>query len=101
MRAHALARQAHRQARPEPREQSSPLTARQRQIAALIARGLSNAEIARALFLTEGTVANHVEHILTRLGAANRAQIAAWAALQGLLVPESDEPGTGPEPTPF
>lgn len=61
------------------------LTPRQRQIAALIAQGHSNAEIARQLVLVPGTVANHVEQILTRLGFRNRTQVAAWAAASGLL----------------
>jgi len=60
------------------------LTPRQREIAALIARGYSNAEIARELVLVPGTVANHVEQILTRLGFRNRTQVAAWAAELGL-----------------
>jgi DNA-binding CsgD family transcriptional regulator len=60
------------------------LTPRQREIATLIARGYSNAEIARELVVVPGTVANHVEGILTRLGFHNRAQVAAWAAELGL-----------------
>jgi len=55
-----------------------PITRRQFEIAELIARGLSNDEIAARLVLTPGTVGNHVGHILRRLGARNRAQIAAW-----------------------
>jgi DNA-binding CsgD family transcriptional regulator len=67
----------------------SGLTPRQREIAALIARGYSNAEIARELVLVPGTVANHVEQILTRLGFRNRTQVAAWAAELGLHRSES------------
>lgn len=55
-----------------------PLTHRQLEVARLIARGLSNEEIARELVLTPGTVGNHIGHILRRLGARNRAQIASW-----------------------
>jgi DNA-binding CsgD family transcriptional regulator len=55
------------------------LTARQREIALLIARGLSNAEIARELVLTPGTVANHVAQILQRLDCSSRTQIGVWA----------------------
>jgi predicted ATPase/class 3 adenylate cyclase/DNA-binding CsgD family transcriptional regulator len=62
-----------------------PLSARERQVAALIARGCTNRQIAAELIITEGTVANHVVHILDRLGFNNRAQIAAWASEQGLL----------------
>ncbi len=54
------------------------LTPRQREIADLIAAGLTNAEIAARLMLTEGTVGNHVEHILRRTGARNRIQAAVW-----------------------
>ena len=61
------------------------LTPRQTEIARLIAEGYTNAEIAMRLVLEAGTVANHVAHILDRLGVANRAQVAAWAARHGLL----------------
>lgn len=55
------------------------LTARQREIATLIAEGLTNAEIAERLVLTEGTVGNHLAHVMRRLGARNRVQVAVWA----------------------
>ena len=70
------------------------LTPRQREIAGLIARGYSNAEIARELVLVPGTVANHVEQILMRLGFRNRAQVAAWAAELGLHRPDSGKVDT-------
>jgi DNA-binding NarL/FixJ family response regulator len=54
------------------------LTRRQFEVARLIARGLSNEEIAQDLVLTPGTAGNHVGHILRRLGARNRAQVATW-----------------------
>jgi len=54
------------------------LTRRQLEVARLIAEGLTNDQIARRLVLTSGTVGNHVEHILRRLGMRNRAQVAAW-----------------------
>lgn len=57
---------------------TAPLTRRQFEVAGLIAHGLSNEEIARELVLTLGTVGNHVGHILRRLGARNRAQVATW-----------------------
>ncbi|GDY29722.1 ATP-binding protein [Gandjariella thermophila] len=58
---------------------SSPLTPRERQTAALIARGLSNREIAKTLVVSQRTAEAHVEHILSKLGFGSRAQIAAWA----------------------
>jgi DNA-binding NarL/FixJ family response regulator len=54
----------------------------------MIARGLTNQGIADELVLTPGTVANHVEHILTKLGFRSRAQIAVWAVERGLVASE-------------
>ena len=45
-----------------------------------IAEGLTNAAIAEALFVSPKTVSAHVEHILAKLGAGRRAEIAAWVA---------------------
>lgn len=53
------------------------LTPRQREVAGLVASGLTNMEIAQRLVLTPGTVANHVEGILRRLGFRSRTQVAA------------------------
>jgi DNA-binding NarL/FixJ family response regulator len=60
----------------------STLTPREREIAALIARGLSNRGIADELVISPATVARHVTNILTKLGFTSRAQIAAWAVNQ-------------------
>jgi non-specific serine/threonine protein kinase len=54
------------------------LTAREREIARLVAVGRSNREIADALVITEGTVEVHVKHILTKLGLRSRTQVAPW-----------------------
>ncbi len=68
------------------------LTARQREVAVLVAEGLTNAEIARRLVLTSGTVANHLEHILRRLEVRGRTQVAMWAVQHGLYrVGEDDD----------
>jgi two-component system OmpR family sensor kinase len=69
------------------------LTPRQREVAALIAGGLSNREIADRLVLTPGTVANHVEKILGRLGFSRRTQVAVWAVGRGLAGPEGEPTG--------
>jgi len=61
------------------------LTPRQRDVAELIACGLSNAEIAQRLVITQGTVANHVEQILRRLDFRSRTQIGVWATERGLF----------------
>ncbi|MQY07742.1 ATP-binding protein [Actinomadura macrotermitis] len=63
----------------EPVTPPSTLTAREREIAALVARGLSNRGIADELVISPATVARHVTNILTKLGFASRAQVAAWA----------------------
>jgi DNA-binding CsgD family transcriptional regulator len=58
----------------------APLSTREFDVARLIARGLTNRQIAEELSIAPKTVAAHVEHILGRLGAARRAEIAAWVA---------------------
>jgi DNA-binding NarL/FixJ family response regulator len=47
-------------------------------VAALVAEGLTNRQIAQRLVISERTAQNHVQHILTKLGFASRGQIAAW-----------------------
>jgi non-specific serine/threonine protein kinase len=58
----------------------APLTARELEVARLIAAGRSNKQIAAELVISQRTAENHVEHILTKLGFTSRAQVAAWAA---------------------
>ena len=81
--------------RPRPRRGRAPsrsprrpapgrLSPREAQVAALVARGLTNREIAAALLVTEHTAMRHVEHILGKLGLRNRAQITAWAVAHGV-----------------
>jgi DNA-binding NarL/FixJ family response regulator len=53
------------------------LTRREREVAQLVAQGLSNRQIAAAAHISERTVESHVQHILDKLGFANRSQIAA------------------------
>ena len=60
------------------------LTEREREILALIAHGESNREIGETLFITEGTVKNHVSNILSKLGLRDRTQAALWAREHGL-----------------
>ena len=68
------------------------LTRRQNEIAVLIARGCSNAEIAEALTITPGTAGNHVGQIMRRLRCKSRAQVAVWAVQHGLLIDTGTEP---------
>ena len=60
------------------------LTRRQQEVAACVAEGLSNEQIAQRLVLTPGTVANHMAQMLQRLGMSSRTQIAVWAVERGL-----------------
>ncbi len=61
-----------------------PLSPRELEVAALIARGLTNRQIAAELVIAEGTAATHVKHILARLDLDSRVQVAAWAIEHGL-----------------
>jgi DNA-binding NarL/FixJ family response regulator len=68
-----------------PQPLVDPLTDRELEVLRHLAAGLSNREIARAVFLTEGTVKNHVTNILAKLGARDRTQAALRASALGLL----------------
>jgi DNA-binding CsgD family transcriptional regulator len=71
-------------ARAAGRESASDvLTAREREIATLMADGLSNHDIAEQLVIREGTVEVHVKHILSKLGFRSRSQVAGWVARHG------------------
>ncbi|WP_343887051.1 ATP-binding protein, partial [Actinoallomurus spadix] len=69
----------------------SPLTRRETEVARLVAKGMSNKEIAAALVVAQRTAEGHVERILRKLGFSSRAQIAAWVA-------ELNEEAPGSEP---
>jgi DNA-binding NarL/FixJ family response regulator len=59
------------------------LTPREREVATLVARGLTNRAIAARLVIAERTAMRHVEHIFTKLGVHSRAQVATWAVMHG------------------
>jgi DNA-binding NarL/FixJ family response regulator len=59
------------------------LSRREEEVAALVAAGLTNRQIAERLYISERTAQNHVQHILTKLGFTTRSQIAAWAVRRG------------------
>ena len=63
----------------EPPPELKQLTTREREVLRMIAAGASNKEIASVLFLSEGTVRNHISHILTRLNLRDRTQAAIVA----------------------
>ena len=65
---------------------ADPLTAREREVTALVAEGLTNRAIAERLVVTERTVEGHVAHALSKLGFTSRSQIAAWFTRRSLEV---------------
>jgi non-specific serine/threonine protein kinase len=75
--------------RPDP---ASRLTAREREVAALVARGLTNRQIAETLVVSQRTAESHVANSLSKLGLATRAQLAAWATGRGLVAPADVSP---------
>jgi DNA-binding NarL/FixJ family response regulator len=64
---------------------NAALTPREEDVLRYLARGLSNKEIAQELFISDGTVKSHVEHILSKLGVSDRTQAVVWAIRNGLV----------------
>ena len=79
--AYALAEQV---ADSVPEDEPPVLTSRQREIAALISKGMTSPQIAAALVISVRTVESHIENIMTRLGFVSRSQIASWYIGQSL-----------------
>ncbi len=85
-----------RYARPAPgptaRVAVSELSEREGDVARLVARGRSNAEIAAELYLSEATVKTYVSRLLTKLGLRDRVQVAVWAYESGLVRVGGEDP---------
>jgi len=68
--------------RPPRREETvgkvAPLSGRESEVAALVAQGFTNRQIAETLIISRGTAANHVAHVLDKLGLDTRTQLAVW-----------------------
>jgi DNA-binding NarL/FixJ family response regulator len=71
------------------REQSSPLSQREREIVALVAQGFKNKEMAERMFISEQTVKNHLHNIFDKLGVSDRLELALYAIHHNL----HDAPG--------
>jgi DNA-binding CsgD family transcriptional regulator len=67
------------------REWPAGMTAREVEVLRLVARGLSNKEIAQELLITPKTAGSHIEHIYTKIDASNRAQASLYAMKHGLM----------------
>jgi len=67
-----------------------PLTPREREVAELVAEGLSNGEIAADLYISRRTVETHVDHIKQKLGFRTRHQVMAWGIRRRLAAPAGE-----------
>jgi DNA-binding CsgD family transcriptional regulator len=75
---------------PQDGQQPNELTPREREVAHLVARGLTNRQISKALSISERTAGNHVGRILSKLGLSSRSQIASWATEHQLFAPDQE-----------
>jgi DNA-binding NarL/FixJ family response regulator len=72
---------------PPPPVDPAPLIPREREVATLLAEGLSNGEIARRLYISTKTASVHVSNILAKLNMTSRTEVATWAVRSGLVPP--------------
>ncbi len=79
------------QATARPEQPAKQLTGREQSVLALVARGLTNRQIAEELAISEKTISVHVSNLLGKLGLASRTQAALYAARVGLLPPDDEQ----------
>jgi DNA-binding NarL/FixJ family response regulator len=77
----------------QDRSHQVPLTPRERQVAALVASGRTNRQIGRALGISEKTAEVHLHHVMSKLDARSRAEVAAWAVTHHLSPPARQASG--------
>jgi DNA-binding CsgD family transcriptional regulator len=79
---------------PDRAHPTSGLTAREQEVVVLLARGLSNRQIADELIISTHTAQRHVENILSKLRLGSRTQVAIWAMGQGLVTATASDAST-------
>lgn len=77
-------RRSRRRSQP-PRTPVEPLTTREEEVLSAVARGLTNTEIAAELFISLGTTKTHLTHLMEKIGARNRVELAIWAHETGRI----------------
>ena len=81
------------QAAPAPQiVDAGPLSTREAEVAAMVASGMTNKEIAKRLFIAERTAEGHVERIRNKLGVRSRTEVATWAVAHGLRLLDKEPP---------
>ena len=86
----ALLADAQPTASPSGKRDTARLTEREREVAALIAQGMTSAEIAERLVITPRTADTHADNIRSKLGLRSRTEIASWATAHGLTSSNPD-----------